>query len=92
MLKEPIESHISREQAGKQLDTSELTKLLIRTNKFKEGHYELSVEFMFSAGNLGVSTDKTLPAALVGISRIGLVRVNSPTPISIDANSINIKK
>jgi S-adenosylmethionine hydrolase len=82
---------VSREQAGKQLDTNELTKLLIKENKFKEGHYELSIEFMFSAGNIVESLDKTLPTAFVGISRIGLARVSSPTPISIDASSISRK-
>ncbi|HES76653.1 MAG TPA: hypothetical protein ENO09_06565 [bacterium] len=87
-----IDPIATRQVIGKQFTTKEITEILIKQNKLREGYYELSVEFMFSAGAAGPSPDEIFPSAFVGVSRLGLIRVSNPTVLSVDAALITTKK
>ena len=74
------------------LDTKELIGILIREMGLHEGHFSLAVEFAFTAGNVGPSPDQTMPGAIIGISKIGIVESEIPTPNTVNASEVNPKK
>lgn len=67
----------------------ELTTLLIKDQGIHEGLFEISVEFSIAVGAVGPSKDSAMPGAVIGTKRIGLRKVDSPNPLSIDAASVN---
>lgn len=74
------------------LDTKEITRLLIKAMGVHEGHFMLSVEFAFTAGNVGPSPEQAMPGAIMGISRIGIVACDAAGPNTVDAAEANPKK
>lgn len=74
------------------LDTKEITRLLIREMGAHEGHFMLSVEFAFTAGNVGPPPEQTMPGAIIGISRIGIAACDAAGPNTVDAAEVNPKK
>ncbi len=74
-----------RDPVGELLDIKLLTELLIRHYGIDSGYYELVVEFGFATGRAGPSEEEIMPTAFVGVRRLGLVRVDQPTPMSVDA-------
>lgn len=71
------------------LSIRELTELLIRHYDLHEGHYDLLVEFQIGVGPVGPNPMSTSPGAMVGFSKIGLLKPPSPGVTSIDASVVN---
>lgn len=92
MPQHTTEPDSGRQPVGNLLTLREITELLIRHYGLKDGHYEPSFEFTFNAGQAGPSEDAIMPTAFVAISRMGLVRVDTPTKISVDAGTIPKRK
>ncbi len=72
----------------------ELTTLLIKHEGIHEGHWAIQVEFGLGAGNfpLGApdkSTIELTPAAIVGVTKIGIRRQDEPNPLTVDAAQVN---
>ncbi len=86
------ENQITKKTVADPLDIKQLTAVLIKHYKKKTGHYEIGPEFAFSVGMAGPNPDKIMPTVMVGLSRIALVEVSKPTPISVDAESIHKSK
>lgn len=74
------------------LSNRELVALLIQHYQLHVGHYELLVEFMIGSGNMGPTAETYAPTALVSFSKVGLVKTAHPTPMSLDASSVNPAK
>jgi hypothetical protein len=70
----------------------DLAALLVRHYGLKDGTYEPMVEFMIGTGNMGPSPDTIVPSAIIGVSKVGLVKVPNPTPNSVDAAKANPQK
>lgn len=83
---------ITRRPVSDPLTIKELTGILIKHYKKKTGHYEIGPEFAFTVGQGGPSSDKIMPTVMVGLSRIALVEVSEPTPMSVDAELVQKKK
>lgn len=73
-------------------DHKELTELLIRKQGIHEGLWAIFIEFGLAGANIGTDETNVLPAAIVPVKRIGIQRVDEPTPLSVDAAQINPAK
>ncbi|MBF0551068.1 MAG: hypothetical protein HQK60_11085 [Deltaproteobacteria bacterium] len=73
-------------------DHKEITELLIRKQGIHEGLWSIYLEFGLAGGNVntGLPDDPNLmPAAIVPITRIGIQKVDQPTPLTVDAAQVN---
>lgn len=71
------------------LSLQEIGAILVKHLGYHEGIWDISVEFQISIGALGPSADKILPGAMVGVSRIGLMRTETRGPHTVDAAVVN---
>lgn len=71
------------------LSMRELAEVLIRHHGLHEGIYDTAIEFQFALGQVGPDPQKPMPGAMLGVSRIGLVKVNNAGPQSVDAAKVN---
>lgn len=87
----PVSQALDRqpEPIGKALSTRELTELLIKHNGLHTGCYELLVEFMIGAGNLGPTPEMVAPAAIVTVSKFGLVSSQPNSAVAVNAATVN---
>lgn len=74
------------------LSLKELAAILVRHKELHEGLYDVSMEFQIAVGAIGPSPDAVLPGAMVGISRIGLSKVEQMGPQTVDAAMLNPAK
>lgn len=63
--------------------------MLLRHLGVHEGQWDVVVEFQAAFGSMGPAPESALPSALIGISKIGLVRSIHPGPLTIDAAAVN---
>jgi hypothetical protein len=73
------------------LELRDLAALLVQHYGIHEGKYDLLVEFKIGAGSVGPKDD-TLPGAIVGVSKIGLMPAKTDGPTTVDAAVINPTK
>ena len=75
------------------LTHKEVINALIKHQNIHEGIWQLYVEFGISAGNIPTSDEsqelRLCPAAIVPITKIGLMMVDKETPLSLDASKVN---
>lgn len=50
------------------------------------------MELALAAGKVGPKPDQVLPGAMIGVSRIGIIRVNECGPHTVDAAVVNPEK
>ena len=76
------------------LSPRELVVVLVKQADLHEGIWGLHVEFALGAGNATgpKGPDDVIPTAFVGITRIGLRKYESESPISVDAAKVNPAK
>jgi hypothetical protein len=81
-------------------DYNEIVELLVRKQGIQEGIWALSIEFGIAAANLGgikagddISNppSQVTPTALIPIQRIGIVKTDQLSNISVDAAKVNPK-
>ncbi|MEA2061163.1 MAG: hypothetical protein U9P10_11790 [Thermodesulfobacteriota bacterium] len=78
--------HINKPQPVKPpLSLQEIGKLLVEHYELKEGKYELLLEFSIGMGNVGPTPETRVPGAMVGVSKIGLVKTEKDGPLTINA-------
>ena len=73
------------------LQLAELATLLVKHHALHEGLYEVAFELQVAVGQVGPGGDKLLPGAAVGVSGMGLVRVDKIGPHTVDAAKVNPK-
>jgi hypothetical protein len=74
---------------GTPLSMRDLAAILIRHYGVHDGLYEPMIEFQMGFGAVGPDPQHLVPGAMIGVHRIGLSRVESPTPFSADATEVN---
>lgn len=72
----------------------ELLEMLIKQADVHDGQWVLLVNFAFSAGNFGPSSDQLLPGAVTAIQHIGIQRAvaNTPVEMMLDAKKVNPRR
>lgn len=68
---------------------SEVVAALIKEQGIHEGIWNLVVEFGLAAVNMGPSEDQLFPTAIVPVQKIGIVRGDKLSKLSVDAATVN---
>jgi hypothetical protein len=71
------------------LSLRDLASMLVKHYGIREGLWEVAFEMQVLIGKLGPSAEKSLPGAMMGISRVGLTRAASPSEQTVDAGQVN---
>lgn len=66
----------------------ELVEMMLRHAGITEGRWALLVNFGLAAGNAGPDDEHTYPTAFVPVQGIGLVKVEHPGPLVVDASTL----
>lgn len=77
---------------GAPLSLLGITEVLIKHYGLHEGLYELLIQYQIGAANIGPSPEETAPSAVVGVSQLGLVKVEAKGRTAVDAAEVNPKK
>ena len=73
-----------------QVGLRELTTLLIKHADFHEGLYDFSAVMSVTIGTFALAIDQPpMPGTLSALSAVGLMKVDTATPNSIDAAKVN---
>ncbi|MHB8346696.1 MAG: hypothetical protein ACYDHM_05785 [Acidiferrobacterales bacterium] len=67
----------------------EVAEALIKKQGLNKGFWSLYVEFGIAAGNVGPDADNLQPAAIVPVVKMGLLKVDKPTNLTVDAAIVN---
>ena len=67
----------------------ELAEILIQKEQITEGFWGIFLEFGLGGGNVQITPDALLPAAIVSIQKIGIQRFDAPNPLTVDASALN---
>ena len=70
----------------------EIAEILIKQQGLHEGCWGVLLEFNLAGANVGPSPDKSVPAAIVGVVKIGLQRMPDDKGIAVDAAKVNPPK
>ncbi len=78
-------------QAVVSYDLRQITELLVKQNGLHDGMYDVAIEFQMAVGAVAIGSPSasTLPGAIIGISRIGLIRTVAPGPSTVNAAEVN---
>lgn len=71
------------------LSIREITELLVRHHGLHEGIYDLMTQFHIGSGGVGPAPGELLPGLMIGLARIGLMKVPVAGPNSVDASQSN---
>lgn len=74
------------------LSMRDLVAVLIKHYKIHDGNYDLLLEYQIGVGMVGPGPDALTPGAMVGISRVGLVKSAMEGPTTVNAAIINPAK
>jgi len=81
------------ERERKLFTHKELAEILVKAASIHEGHWAVFIEFGLGAANLPVGDSaggiEIKPAAIVPVNKIGLLKFDEPTPLSVDAATVN---
>jgi hypothetical protein len=80
------------EPAFEPLALRELAELLVKHYDVHEGLFDTLVEFQIGVGPVGPTPDSQCPGAMVGVSKVGLVRSTKAGPATVDASIVNPAK
>lgn len=69
----------------------EVVEALIKKQDIHEGLWALYVEFGLGAGNVGPDENALNPAAIVAVGKIGLLKAETPSNLTVDAAIANPK-
>lgn len=68
---------------------AEVVEALIKRQDLHEGLWGLYIELGLGAGNFGPDDKSLTPGAIISISRIGLIKVDQPNNLTVDAAVVN---
>ena len=71
----------------------EVVEALTKRQGLHEGIWQLSIEYGFTAANIGPSDNDLKPAAIIPLVKIGIGKVVKETNLTVDAAKVNpVKK
>ena len=79
---EPMQTQIT-------FDYRQLVTMMLKEQGIHDGVWGLYVEFNMFATNVGPSESELIPAAIVGIKKIGLQKMEAASSLSVDAADVN---
>lgn len=71
------------------LSIRQLTELLVRHLDLHDGLYDLMTHFSIGTGPVGPSLNELSPGLMVGLTGVGLIKVPTAGPNSVDAAQVN---
>ena len=71
------------------LPLEDVTSIIIKHRDLHEGLYNLAFQFQIAVGAVGPSPDTVVPGAMIGVSGVGLEKVPSAGPHTVDAATVN---
>lgn len=71
------------------LSLQEIAAVMVRHFGYRDGLYEIAIEVQIAVGKVGPRPGNLLPGAAVGVSRIGLARVEKMGPYTVDASKVS---
>lgn len=71
------------------LNIRQLTELLVHHLDLHDGLYDLMTHFSIGTGPVGPSLNELSPGLMVGLTGVGLIKVPTAGPNSVDAAQIN---
>ena len=71
------------------LSLKEIAELVVKQKELHEGLYSLAFQFQIAVGAVGPSPETAVPGAMLGVSGIGLEKVEKAGPHTIDAAIVN---
>ena len=71
------------------LSIRQLTELLVRHLDLHDGLYDLMTHFSIGTDPVGPSLNELSPGLMVGLTGVGLIKVTTAGPNSVDASQIN---
>jgi hypothetical protein len=72
-------------------DYREVVEALIKQQNLHEGLWQLVVSFEMGAVNVGPTNDSLSPAAVVRLTKIGLMKADKENNLTLDASKVNPK-
>jgi hypothetical protein len=70
----------------------EIAELLIKKHDLHEGLWGIFMKFGLAAANIGANDNDLRPAAIVGVTEVGLQKFDKPTNLTVDASKVNPKR
>lgn len=67
----------------------EVAEVLIKAGDIHEGLWGLYIEFGLNAANIGPNPNEIVPAAILGVNKIGIQRFKEINSLSVDAAEVN---
>lgn len=74
------------------LSMRELAAVLVKHYDLHDGKYDLLLEFQIGMGLVGPGPKALTPGAMIGISKIGLIKSTADGPTTVNAADINPAK
>ena len=74
------------------LPLSGVAEILVKHQGLHEGLYDLSIQFQMAFGGVGPHPDLIFPGAMLGVSGIGLTRIDKISAHTVDASKVNPAK
>lgn len=74
------------------LSMRELAEVLVKHYGLHQGCYTLIVEFQVGTGAVGPTRESTVPGAMIGVAKVGLMPTTEAGPTTIDASVVNPAK
>lgn len=71
------------------LTLPEIGVILIRHFGLKSGLFDVAVQMKIGTGAFSPDSDNVYPSAIVGVSGIGLKKVEKPGPNTVDASTVS---
>jgi hypothetical protein len=87
-VQEPT-NNIAAQQPIISLSIRELAEVIVKHQDLHEGIYDLAFEFQIAVGAVGPQPDMVVPGAMIGVSRIGLLKAEQLGPHTVDAAAVN---
>ncbi|MBK5912802.1 hypothetical protein [Rhodocyclus purpureus] len=91
-MSSPTEHPADQQPVAEPLSIRQIAELLVKQYGLTDGLYDPMIEFSIGTAYAGANEDDTLPSAIVGVSRIGLIRTQKKTALTVDAAQINKPK
>jgi hypothetical protein len=67
----------------------EIVEQIIMAKGIHEGLYDFAIEFAMAVGNVGPSEGIALPGAILGVAKVGIIKVGAEGPHTVDASIVN---
>ncbi|MDB5838079.1 MAG: uncharacterized protein JWQ23_31 [Herminiimonas sp.] len=74
------------------MSLQEVAAILVKHHGLHEGLYDLALQFQVAVGAVGPKPEVIMPGAMIGVSRIGIMKTEQAGPHTVDAAVVNPRK